>query len=108
MLQRHFGSLPGLQPPALPPDARPSPIRPSWLKDLIMKEATTAPMAGTDAGTHFRDGRLADAIEAAGRAVKLQPGTAAPRVLLAELLLFTGNFARADTVLDAAEAADPS
>ena len=73
-----------------------------------MNEATTAPMAGTDAGTHFRDGRLADAIEAAGRAVKLQPGTAAPRVLLAELLLFTGNFARADAVLDAAEAADPS
>ena len=72
-----------------------------------MTETTTAPMAGTDAGTYFRDGRLDEAIEAAGRAVKLQPGDAGPRILLAELLLFAGNFARADTVLDAADAADP-
>ena len=73
-----------------------------------MTETATAPIAGTDAGTYFRDGRLPEAIEAAGHAVKLEPSFAAPRILLAELLMFAGDFTRADAVLNAAGAADPS
>lgn len=60
-----------------------------------------------DAGLLFRDGRVADAIDAAGAAVKHAPGEAGPRILLAELLLFQDRLERADTVLDAAQAVDP-
>jgi type VI secretion system protein ImpE len=59
-------------------------------------------------GDLFRDGRLADALDAAGEAVRAAPKSADARVLLAELLLFAGNFERADAVLNAAGAVDPS
>lgn len=60
-----------------------------------------------DAGLLFRDGRVADAIDAAGAAVRRAPGDAGPRILLAELLLFQDKLGRADAVLDAANAVDP-
>ena len=53
------------------------------------------------AGRLFREGRLSDAVEAANAAVRAAPGAVAPRVLLAELLVFAGNLERADVVLDA-------
>jgi type VI secretion system protein ImpE len=59
-------------------------------------------------GDLFRDGRLTDAIDAAGEAVRAAPKSADARVLLAELLLFAGNFERADAVLNAAIAVDPT
>jgi type VI secretion system protein ImpE len=65
-------------------------------------------MSNTPAGDLFHEGRLAEAIAAASTAVKQQPTDAAARVLLAEFLLFAGDFARADTVLTAAATADPS
>jgi type VI secretion system protein ImpE len=65
-------------------------------------------MVDTDAGQLFRDGKLGAAIEAAGVEVRQSPTSAGARVLLAELLLFAGNLARADSVLDAAGAADPA
>jgi type VI secretion system protein ImpE len=55
----------------------------------------------------FRAGRLADAVTAANAAVRKAPAELAPRVLLAELLLFAGNAERADVVLDAGSAVDP-
>ncbi len=63
--------------------------------------------AGDTAGTLFRAGKLAAAVEAAGAAVRKAPGDLGARVLLAELLLFTGNLERADVILDAAGQADP-
>ena len=59
------------------------------------------------AGALFRAGDLAAAIAAAGAAVKKTPGDLGARVLLAEMLLFSGNLERADVILDAAAAADP-
>ncbi len=56
----------------------------------------------------FRAGRLEEAAALAGEAVRGAPGDAASRLLLAEILLFSGNAERADKVLDAAEAVDPS
>jgi type VI secretion system protein ImpE len=56
----------------------------------------------------FRDGRLADAVAAAGAAVKAAPADLGQRVLLAEMLLFAGNLERADVILDAASQVDPS
>jgi type VI secretion system protein ImpE len=58
-------------------------------------------------GPLFRAGRLADAVAAANAAVRQAPADLAPRVLLAELLLFAGNQERADVVLDAGSAVDP-
>jgi type VI secretion system protein ImpE len=58
-------------------------------------------------GALFREGKLAAAVEAAGAAVKKTPGDLAARVLLAELLLFTGNYERTDVILDAATSIDP-
>ncbi|MEA2736765.1 MAG: type secretion system protein ImpE, partial [Acetobacteraceae bacterium] len=55
----------------------------------------------------FRAGRLAEAVAAANAAVRKAPAELAPRVLLAELLLFAGNPERADVVLDAGSAVDP-
>src|SRR3954451_4903512 len=49
----------------------------------------------------FRAGRLADAVSAAGAALKRAPTDLNARVFLAELLLFTNEFERADTLLDA-------
>lgn len=56
-----------------------------------MKEATE----------HYRAGRLAEAITAAGAAVKAQPGDPAARTFLCELLCFAGDLERADKQLDA-------
>ncbi|MDE1895862.1 MAG: tetratricopeptide repeat protein [Rhodospirillales bacterium] len=56
----------------------------------------------------FRAGRLADALAAANAAVKKAPSDLGHRVLLAELLLFSGNLERADVILDAAGQLDPS
>lgn len=64
-------------------------------------------MSNAQAGDLFREGRLADAIAAASAAVKQKPADAGGRVLLAEFLLFAGDFARADTVLGAAAAVEP-
>jgi type VI secretion system protein ImpE len=58
-------------------------------------------------GALFEEGRLADAVAAANAAVRQAPAELAPRVLLAELLLFAGNLERADVVLDAASLIDP-
>jgi type VI secretion system protein ImpE len=65
-------------------------------------------MGNAEAGDLFREGRLAEAIAAAGAAVKQKPTDVALRVLLAEFLLFHGDFARADNVLTAAPTVDPS
>lgn len=59
------------------------------------------------AGALFRAGRLADAVAAANAAVRKAPADLAPRVLLAELLLFAGNLERADVILDAGTIIDP-
>ena len=59
------------------------------------------------AGMLFQAGRLADAVVAANAAVRKAPGDLAPRVLLAELLLFSGNLERADVILDAGSVIDP-
>ena len=60
------------------------------------------------AGTLFKEGKLAEAVEAANAAVRAAPGDIGARTLLAELLLFAGNFERADVILDAGSEADPS
>ena len=60
------------------------------------------------AGALFRDGRLTDAIAAATQRLRREPAAAAARILLAELLLFAGNFERADGQLDTAGTIDPS
>ena len=59
------------------------------------------------AGALFRAGKLADAVAAANAAVRKAPSDLAPRVLLAELLLFAGNLERADVILDAGSSVDP-
>jgi type VI secretion system protein ImpE len=67
-------------------------------------------MSGTDqtASTLFRAGKLDDAIGAAQAALRKAPTDLNARVLLGELLAFSGNLERADVVLDAASAIDPS
>jgi type VI secretion system protein ImpE len=72
-----------------------------------MKEAL--PMSNTkgNAGALFRAGRLAEAIEAGNAALRLNPADLDSRLLLAELLVFTGNLERTDTILDAASQIDP-
>ncbi len=67
-------------------------------------------MVETDlqAADFFRSGRLADALAAATAEVKATPTDLGRRVLLAELLLFSGNLERADVILDAAGQLDPS
>lgn len=65
-------------------------------------------MSIQQAGALFHEGRLQDAVDAAGAAVRRDASSAAPRLLLAELLLFDGNLERADTVLQAASNVDPS
>ncbi|NLS07992.1 tetratricopeptide repeat protein [Rhizobium sp. P32RR-XVIII] len=62
----------------------------------------------TKAGDLFRQGDLAAAIDAANAAVRDAPADSGARVLLAELLLFVGNYERADSVLDAGATIDPS
>ena len=66
-------------------------------------------MSETDksAGAWFDAGQLDVAVAAANAAVRKAPTELAPRVLLAELLLFAGNLERADVILDAAGMIDP-
>ena len=68
--------------------------------EILMREAS--------AGALFRAGRLREAVDAAGEAVRSQPAEAAPRMLLAEMLLFAGELERADAVLRPVDAADPA
>jgi type VI secretion system protein ImpE len=67
-------------------------------------------MSGTDqtAAALFRAGKLDDAVVAAQAALRKAPTDLNARVLLGELLAFTGNLERADVVLDAASAIDPT
>jgi type VI secretion system protein ImpE len=67
-------------------------------------------MSGTDqtAAALFRAGKLDDAVAAAQAALRKSPTDLNARVLLGELLAFTGNLERADVVLDAASAIDPT
>ncbi|HVZ09633.1 type VI secretion system accessory protein TagJ [Rhodopila sp.] len=62
---------------------------------------------GETAGTLFKAGRLNEAVAAAGAAVRAAPADLSARIFLAELLLFAGNFERADVVLDAASVIEP-
>lgn len=59
-------------------------------------------------GALFHAGRLADAVAAAGAAVKRAPTDLGARILLAEMLAFAGNAERADVILDAASDVDPT
>jgi type VI secretion system protein ImpE len=61
-----------------------------------------------DAGRLFREGNLADALAAATLAVRRAPTDIRSRVLLAELLAFSGNIDRADVILDAAAELEPA
>jgi type VI secretion system protein ImpE len=67
-------------------------------------------MSGTDqsASALFRAGKLGEAVAAAQAALRKAPTDINARVLLGELLAFAGNLERADVVLDAATAIDPS
>lgn len=60
------------------------------------------------AGALFRARKLGEAVAAANAEVRRKPGDLGARVLLAELLLFSGNLERADVILDAASQADPT
>jgi type VI secretion system protein ImpE len=61
-----------------------------------------------EAGRLFREGHLADALTAATAAVRKAPTDIGARILMAELLVFTGNIDRADVVLDACADLDPT
>ncbi|HLY90405.1 MAG TPA: type VI secretion system accessory protein TagJ [Acetobacteraceae bacterium] len=67
-------------------------------------------MSGTDqsAAALYRAGKLDEAVAAAQAAVRKAPTDLNARVLLGELLAFAGNLERADVVLDAASAIDPT
>ena len=65
-------------------------------------------MTDQSAAALLRAGRLADAIAAAQAALRKAPMNLDARVLLAELLIFAGNLERADTLMDAATAIDPT
>jgi type VI secretion system protein ImpE len=67
-------------------------------------------MSGTEqsAATLFRAGKLDEAIANAQAVVRKSPTDLNARVLLGELLAFAGNLERADVVLDAASAIDPT
>ena len=65
-------------------------------------------MTDMTAAELLRAGRLTDAIAAAQAGVKKTPLDLAGRILLAELLVFSGNLERADVLLDAASTIDPS
>lgn len=59
------------------------------------------------AGELFRAGQLPEALAAANAAVRAKPTDLGARILLAELLAFSGNAERADVILDAAADVDP-
>ena len=67
-------------------------------------------MSGTDqtAAALLRAGKLDAAVAAGQAALRKAPTDLNARVLLGELLAFTGNLERADVVLDAASAIDPT
>ena len=67
-------------------------------------------MSGTDQSPAalLRAGKLDEAVGAAQAALRKAPMDLNARVLLAELLAFTGNLERADVILDAASAIDPT
>ena len=67
-------------------------------------------MSGTDqtAAALLHAGKLDEAVAAAQAALRKAPTDLNARVLLAELLAFTGNLERADVILDAASAIDPT
>ena len=65
-------------------------------------------MTEMTAADYLKAGRLNDALAAAQAAVKKTPLDLAGRILLAELLVFSGNLERADVLLDAASTIDPS
>ena len=69
--------------------------------------SSNAPKPG-EAGDLFHAGKLAEAVAAAGAAVKRAPQDLGARILLAELLAFSGNAERADVILDAAADVDPT
>lgn len=71
-------------------------------------DSVADPPSSDRPGWLFRQGRLEEAIDAASAAVRLAPRSAPARMLLAEMLLFSGAFERADTILAAAEAIDVS
>ncbi len=73
-----------------------------------MPPMTSKPAAPGEAGRLFREGKLADALSAANAAVRGAPSDIGARVLLSELLLFSGNIERADVVLDACADLDMS
>ncbi len=60
-----------------------------------------------NASEHFRAGQLAEAVAAATAAVKSNPGSGATRLILCEMLSFTGDFERADKQLDAISELEP-
>ncbi len=60
------------------------------------------------AGESFMAGDIEGAVAAATAAVKAQPREPGPRWLLAEMLLFAGEFERADRALDAVIEDNPS
>jgi type VI secretion system protein ImpE len=62
----------------------------------------------TTINTMLQAGSLEPAVAAANDAVRKAPSDINARILLAELLIFTSNFERADVVLDAASTLDPS
>lgn len=65
-------------------------------------------MTDQSAAALLRAGRLADAIAAAQATLRAAPMNLDARILLAELLIFAGNLQRADTLMDAATAIDPT
>jgi len=62
----------------------------------------------SDPGTAalLREGKLTDAIRSAQATVRTSPTNLDARVLLAELLIVSGNLERADVIIDAASAID--
>jgi type VI secretion system protein ImpE len=65
-------------------------------------------MTDQTAGDLLREGKLAEALTAAQNVVRKAPTDLNARILLAEILVFTGNLERADVLLDAASTIDPS
>jgi type VI secretion system protein ImpE len=65
-------------------------------------------MTDVTAGDLLRAGKLTEALTAAQNLVRKAPTDLNARVLLAEILVFTGNLERADVLLDAASTIDPS
>jgi type VI secretion system protein ImpE len=73
-----------------------------------MSNSPPKAVAPGEAGRLFREGNLAEALTAATAAVRQAPTDIGARVLMAELLVFSGNIERADVVLDACADLDPT